>query len=503
LHRAEVLRVRGRLDEAEREGEAAVQLLDRTLPMLTMFAHAELGEVRRRRGDPEAALSAFGRAVQLGWDPQPGMALVLLATGHGAEALRAIERVFRARGSTFLLEDKANLLCARTTVALANAEVATAHTAADELAHLAHGTSAAWDQACSAEARGRLELDGGHVERAIDQVAHARRPWTHIDALFELATAFVLLREANSAAGDAHQAQLAFEAARVLYGRMGALRGDDGAERRLAGLVPSASIVVTTNRGAVPGASSGTFTGACASSSVAGASGGILGASSSLAGANTVPAGASSSAVGANSGAVAGTSGGVVDVASASLVREGDYWSVCFAGRTLRLRDGRGVQYLAELIARPGEQVWAVELASGPGDGAQRAAAAGGDTGPLLDARARQEYSDRMRLLEDELADARECADARREESAGTEMVALGRELSAAVGRGGRDRESGAAAERAPQSVTKAIRALLKKIESEHEALGEHLNACVRTGTACAFQPDRRHPVAWSIERGG
>jgi len=168
----------------------------------------------------------------------------------------------------------------------------------------------------------------------------------------------------------------------------------------------------------------------------------------------------------------------------------------------VRLKDGRGVQYLAELLARPGQPVWAVELASGPSGRSQRAIAGGGGTGPLLDARARQEYAERMRVLEDELDDARASADARREEVARVEMDALGRELSAAVGLGGRDRKSGAAAERARQSVTKAIRALLKKIAAEHEPLGEHWSACVRTGTACVFQPDGRQPVAWSVQRG-
>ena len=79
MHRSEVLRIRGRLDDAEREVTQAVRMLEGSLPLLSMIALAELGEVRRRRGDHDAALEAFGRAVQLGWDPQPGMALVLLA----------------------------------------------------------------------------------------------------------------------------------------------------------------------------------------------------------------------------------------------------------------------------------------------------------------------------------------------------------------------------------------------------------------------------------------
>jgi non-specific serine/threonine protein kinase len=143
--------------------------------------------------------------------------------------------------------------------------------------------------------------------------------------------------------------------------------------------------------------------------------------------------------------------------------------------------------------------VWAVELAATPEADAARGAAVRGDAGPRLDARARKEYAERLGELEAELDDARACSDARRLEAVRTEMDALGRELAAAVGLGGRERRSGAATERARQSVTKALRATLKKLAAEHEPLGEHLLACVRTGTACTYRPDRRQPIAWTV----
>ncbi len=436
IHRSEVLRIRGRLEEAERESELATQMLERSLPSLSMVAFAELGEVRRRRGASDAAMAAFGRAVQLGWDPQPGMALLLLATGHAAEALRVLERVFRVPPPTYLLEDRANLLAARTTVALANADLDTAGSAADALAELAGDGCTAWDRACSAEARGRLELARGRAEPAIDQLTRARRIWTEIDAPFELASTCVVLGDALAQAGDDQQARLARQAAREIFGRIGALREGEGAERRLAGLTSGPSISVAADR------------------------------------------------------------------EGAALVREGDYWSMRFDGRTVRIRHGRGMQYLAELLARPGESLWAIELAAAPADAAGRGAADQGDAGPVLDGPARQQYARRLRELEEELADARASADPARVEAARTEMDALGRQLAAAVGLGGRGRRSGAAAERARQSVTKAIRAVLRRLAAEHGALGDHLQACVRTGTACVFVPDRRQPVNWTVQRG-
>ena len=42
--------------------------------------------------------------------------------------------------------------------------------------------------------------------------------------------------------------------------------------------------------------------------------------------------------------------------------REGDYWSVVFEGRTVRVRDLKGVRYLARLLADPGREFHVLDL---------------------------------------------------------------------------------------------------------------------------------------------
>jgi hypothetical protein len=42
--------------------------------------------------------------------------------------------------------------------------------------------------------------------------------------------------------------------------------------------------------------------------------------------------------------------------------REGDYWSVVFEGRTVRVRDLKGMRYLARLLAYPGREFHAPDL---------------------------------------------------------------------------------------------------------------------------------------------
>lgn len=180
---------------------------------------------------------------------------------------------------------------------------------------------------------------------------------------------------------------------------------------------------------------------------------------------------------------------------SPGLRREGDYWSVDFAGRSCRLRDVRGLHYLARLFARPGEEIHCLELAGG---GVARPNEAG--AAALLDERARREYRARLGELRAELDDAEACRDPGRTGRARAELDSLERELSRAFGLGGRSRSSGSAAERTRVAVTKSLRLAIDRIAAHHPPLGEHLQATLRTGTWCAYVPDPRHPIRWRLD---
>ena len=78
-------------------------------------------------------------------------------------------------------------------------------------------------------------------------------------------------------------------------------------------------------------------------------------------------------------------------------------------------------------------------------------------------------------------------------------MDALEAQLSAAFGLGGRARPEGSAAERARQSVTKAIREATRRISAEDGAIGEHLDRSVRTGLYCVYDPDPAARVTWTM----
>ena len=174
--------------------------------------------------------------------------------------------------------------------------------------------------------------------------------------------------------------------------------------------------------------------------------------------------------------------------------REGDNWLVVFEGRTVRLRDLKGLRYLAWLLTHPGREFHVLDLVAAE-TGQQMSL---GDAGELLDERAKSAYSRRLAEIDDDIEQARALGDAEREAQADAERDFLARELARAVGLGGRDRRAASASERARSGVTRAIRHAIARIGEHHPALGEHLTGAVRTGTYCAYAPDSGAHAPWT-----
>jgi tetratricopeptide (TPR) repeat protein len=182
--------------------------------------------------------------------------------------------------------------------------------------------------------------------------------------------------------------------------------------------------------------------------------------------------------------------------------REGEYWTLAYAGKTFRLRDAKGLHYIAHLLAAPGTEVHVgdlVALGAGANDDVADVprSVAQGDLGTVLDPRARAEYKRRLDDLRDELAEATGAGDVGRAADASNEIELITKELSAAYGLGGRPRMAGDPVERLRKAVTNQIRRILERIRVGHPALGRHLEKGLRTGVFCSYAPER--PVAWLL----
>ncbi len=115
-------------------------------------------------------------------------------------------------------------------------------------------------------------------------------------------------------------------------------------------------------------------------------------------------------------------------MAGPELVAEGDSWRVGFMGRTVRVRDMKGIGDLAVLFARPGVEVHALELMGGQD--------VGGAAGPALDEQARRDYQARIVELQHDIDEARGHNDIARADRAELELDALVEQLSEAFGLG-------------------------------------------------------------------
>jgi len=192
--------------------------------------------------------------------------------------------------------------------------------------------------------------------------------------------------------------------------------------------------------------------------------------------------------------------------------REGEYWTVAYRGLTCRLRDMKGLGYIAHLLAHPGDRIHVLDLLGQVvGSGADTVLSAAiqaenlevaldlDDASEVVDSRARAEYRRRLSELHAELEEAESNNDPGRVERARDELDSLTDALSSALGLGGRSRRFTAETERARGPVSKSIRKSLERIRRSHRELGDHLSTCIRTGYFCAYLPDPGRQPSWRI----
>ena len=179
-----------------------------------------------------------------------------------------------------------------------------------------------------------------------------------------------------------------------------------------------------------------------------------------------------------------------------------------FDGHTVRVRDLKGMHYLARLLADPGREFHVLDLVASETGGAAHVGSdhtarlpqsALGDAGEMLDTQAKNVYRRRLTEIDDDIEQARAIGDGERAAQADAERDFLVRELSRAVGLSGRNRRAASASERARAGVTRAIRQAITRIADHHLQLGEHLSRTIRTGTYCAYMPDPRIPAGWEL----
>ena len=222
VHRAELMTLGGSWEQAEAELErVGGRYTDGVLNQraLGRGAYAD-GELRRLRGDFDAAEAAFRRASRFGHEPQPGLALVRLARGDGQAAAGAIRRAARE-----VLDPlgRAALLPAYVEIMIAVGDLEAARAACLELQETAdrYGRTELLD-ARAAQAHGAVALAEGDAGAALASLRVACETWGELAAPHERARARALLALACRALGDEETAALELEAARAVLEQLGA-----------------------------------------------------------------------------------------------------------------------------------------------------------------------------------------------------------------------------------------------------------------------------------------
>src|SRR5208283_1865959 len=134
------------------------------------------------------------------------------------------------------------------------------------------------------------------------------------------------------------------------------------------------------------------------------------------------------------------------------LRKEGEYWTIGYGGKSFRLKDSKGLGYIAHLLRHPSVEFHVLDLAggiAGPGDDDEAGQSARGlrrgdkdfdqvgihignlgDAGEMLDEQAKAAYRRRLSDLREQLEEAKEQGNVERAEQAEQEIDALTRELS-------------------------------------------------------------------------
>lgn len=241
VHRAELKRLRGDWPQAEHDARTACVELERFHLLDGLgFANYEVGEVRRRMGDLDAAEEAFTRAYDYGHPAQPGFSLLLMDRGDLDEAAKSIAGALAStngEGDGDLLT-RGHLLPAQIEISLARGDLATARDSIIALEAVERTyDSPAWESMLLT-CRGAMALTEDDAPSAVELLNRAWRLWQSVDLPYEAARSRELLGRARKKMGDGRGASLELRAAWSAYERLGARRDMERVERAMGTSLP-------------------------------------------------------------------------------------------------------------------------------------------------------------------------------------------------------------------------------------------------------------------------
>lgn len=223
LHRGQIMRLRGAYDEALAEfalAQRRYQLEGTAAP--AALALTEQGDVLRIRGKLDEAEEAYQQAAEFGFEPQPGLALSWLARGRTTAAVTAIHRLLAEAGGPV---QRSRLLPAAVEILVAAQLLDEARGHSDELSEIASAFGISALRAMTAYAYAAIELASGEIEEALGHGRESCRLWSDIGSPYEASRARVLVARALRELGDEDSATAELAVASHGFADVGAAPG--------------------------------------------------------------------------------------------------------------------------------------------------------------------------------------------------------------------------------------------------------------------------------------
>ena len=239
VYSAQLAQRRGDWAGAERDAHQACNDLLAYDHRYAGAAHYVLGDVSRIRGRSAEANERYRRSLELGYEPQPGLALLRASEGHVDDALAALRPAVDSDDHDGSFLPRLERLVALAEVADRAGDFATLTRAADATAALAEASRSEIVDAYAAVARGRLAVARG------DAASGAARLRRAVDGLVDLGFAYdaacvrLLLADVAAASGDEMTAEVERAAAEASFDELGVNAPSDAtapiADRILSG----------------------------------------------------------------------------------------------------------------------------------------------------------------------------------------------------------------------------------------------------------------------------
>lgn len=220
VHRSEIMQLRGEWADAMVEVQQAVDHLSDPPgdPVLGMALYQQ-AELLRLRGQLNQAERGYRDASDCGHTTQPGLALLRLAQGRVDDASAAVRRALTEANAPV---ERSRLLAAYVEISLAAGDIQAARTAADELEKIAGSFDSLYLAALLTAAQGSLLLTEGDAAGACAALRQAWTAWHELEVPYEAARVRLRLVDAYRRLGDHDTAAMELDAARRVFEQLGA-----------------------------------------------------------------------------------------------------------------------------------------------------------------------------------------------------------------------------------------------------------------------------------------